>query len=246
MLDVISCYIDLHYYKDTQLYIFMKHSYTAVTSVTLSISFSCLIQWYMPVKVIYCQIIYFRLVIILSFLKAEAVGEMMNNIITDGVYVAIWWMVGLEIGKTWPAGTTSRQWFICTKHKYCKIIWCSHDMCRFVTWLDQQNKNWSENDFYKMWLTAHELLVKWFQGVMFWPCTMIVESHEGRALSTSLCHYNDIIMSVMASQITSLTIVYSTVYSGADQRKHQSFASLAFVQGIHRWPVNSLHKGPVT
>ena len=40
-------------------------------------------------------------------------------------------------------------------------------------------------------------------------------------------------------QITSLTIVYSTVYSGADQRKHQSFASLAFVRGIHRWPVNS-------
>ena len=40
--------------------------------------------------------------------------------------------------------------------------------------------------------------------------------------------------------------VYSTVYSGADQRKHQSSASLAFVRGIHRWPVNSLHKGPVT
>ena len=53
-------------------------------------------------------------------------------------------------------------------------------------------------------------------------------------------------MGVMASQITSLTIVYSTVYSDADQRKHQSFASLAFVRGIHRWPVNSPHKWPVT
>ena len=53
-------------------------------------------------------------------------------------------------------------------------------------------------------------------------------------------------MSSMASQITTLTIVYSTVYSGADQRKHQSSASLAFVRGIHRWPVNSPHKGPVT
>ena len=41
-------------------------------------------------------------------------------------------------------------------------------------------------------------------------------------------------MSAIASQITSLTIVYSTVYSGADQRKHQSSASLAFVWGIHR------------
>ena len=37
-----------------------------------------------------------------------------------------------------------------------------------------------------------------------------------------------------------------TVYSGADQRKHQSSASLAFVRGIHRWPVNSPHEGPVT
>ena len=43
------------------------------------------------------------------------------------------------------------------------------------------------------------------------------------------CHYNDVIMSAMASQIASLTSVYSTVYSGADQRKHQRSASLAFV-----------------
>ena len=53
-------------------------------------------------------------------------------------------------------------------------------------------------------------------------------------------------MSTMACQITSLRIFYSTVYSGADQRKHQSSASLAFVWWIHRWQVNSPHKGPVT
>ena len=53
-------------------------------------------------------------------------------------------------------------------------------------------------------------------------------------------------MSTMASQITSLTLVYSSVHSGADQRKHQSSASLAFVPGIYRWPVNSPHKRPVT
>ena len=53
-------------------------------------------------------------------------------------------------------------------------------------------------------------------------------------------------MGAIASQITSLTIVYSTVYSDADQRKHQSSASLAFVGGIHRGPVNSPHKWPVT
>ena len=53
-------------------------------------------------------------------------------------------------------------------------------------------------------------------------------------------------MSTIASQITSLTIVYSTIYSGADQSKHQSSASLAFVWEIHRGPVNSPHKWPVT
>ena len=59
-------------------------------------------------------------------------------------------------------------------------------------------------------------------------------------------HYSDVIMGAIASQITSLTIVYSAVYSDADQRKHQSSASLAFVGGIHRRPVNSPHKWPVT
>ena len=49
-------------------------------------------------------------------------------------------------------------------------------------------------------------------------------------------------MDTIASQITSLTTVYSTVYSGADQRKHQNSALLAFVRGIHRGPV---HKWPV-
>ena len=53
-------------------------------------------------------------------------------------------------------------------------------------------------------------------------------------------------MDTIASQITSLTIVYSTVYSDADQRKHQSSAPLAFSRGIHRGPVNSPHKWPVT
>ena len=59
-------------------------------------------------------------------------------------------------------------------------------------------------------------------------------------------HYNDVIMGAIASQITSLTIVYPIVYSDADQRKRQSSASLAFVRGIHRGPVNSPHKWPVT
>ena len=59
-------------------------------------------------------------------------------------------------------------------------------------------------------------------------------------------HYSGVIMGAIASQITSLTIVYSTVCSDADQWKHQSSASLAFVWGIHRGPVNSPHKWQVT
>ena len=59
-------------------------------------------------------------------------------------------------------------------------------------------------------------------------------------------HYSDVIIGAIASQITSPTIVYSTVYSDTDQRKHQSSASLAFVWGIHWGPANSPHKWPVT
>ena len=56
-------------------------------------------------------------------------------------------------------------------------------------------------------------------------------------------HDNDVIMGAMVPEITSLTIVYSTIYWGED---HQSSGSLAFVRGIHRWPVNSTPKWPVT
>ena len=52
-------------------------------------------------------------------------------------------------------------------------------------------------------------------------------------------------MGAMASEMTSLTVVYSTVYSGTDQRKHQSSALLAFVREIDRGPVNSPQKAPV-
>ena len=53
-------------------------------------------------------------------------------------------------------------------------------------------------------------------------------------------------MGAIACLITSLTIVYSTIYSDTDQRKNQSSALLAFVRGIHRGPMNSPHKWPVT
>ena len=82
-------------------------------------------------------------------------------------------------------------------------------------------------------------LLKQFTGS--WPTDAITMINQNTAK-----HYNDVIMGAIASQITSLTIVYSIVYSGADQRKHHSSTSLAFVRGIHRGPVNSPHKWPVT
>ena len=88
---------------------------------------------------------------------------------------------------------------------------------------------------YRTRTTVTELLCNKFSFLVSIPC-----------MGVSAFHYNDVVMSAMASQITSLTIVYSTVYLRTDQRKLQSSASLAFVRGIHRWPVNSPHKCPVT
>ena len=58
-------------------------------------------------------------------------------------------------------------------------------------------------------------------------------------------HYSDVIMCAMVSEIIGVLTVNSTVCSGIGQRKHRSFASLAFVRGIHRWQVNSPPKEPV-
>ena len=70
------------------------------------------------------------------------------------------------------------------------------------------------------------------------------DTHLQYILFSLQWHYNG--YDDIVSQSTSLTIVYSIVYSDADQRKHQSSASLAFVRGIHQGPVNSPHKWPVT
>ena len=68
----------------------------------------------------------------------------------------------------------------------------------------------------------------------------------GMSIFLRSCNYNDVIMSAMASQITGVSSVCPTVCSGANQRKHQRSAPLTFVRGIHRWPMDSPQKGPVT
>ena len=99
-------------------------------------------------------------------------------------------------------------------------------------------------------LSSGHLQVQWW---LIWGPACIQDRHlhgASRCKKPTMLwiytHYDDVIMGVIASLITSLPIVYSTVYSDADQRKHQSSASLAFVWGIHRGPVNPPHKWPVT
>ena len=90
---------------------------------------------------------------------------------------------------------------------------------------------------------------KWKSRKNFqWPNSLLSTVWFGITETESVPteHNSDVMIGAMASQITSPTIVYSTIYLGADQRKHQSFASLSFVRGIHRWPVNTPNKLPVT
>ena len=101
-------------------------------------------------------------------------------------------------------------------------------------WTQPSNRKWksleiSPNMWYVLDISDHEYEVQ--------VCT--------NKCGSSI-HYDDVIMTMLASQITSLTVVYSIVYTGVNQRKHQSSAWLAFVREIHRGPVNFPHKWPVT
>ena len=95
-------------------------------------------------------------------------------------------------------------------------------------------------------MVTRSYLAPWFVVLVHWQSLYICPQWYVWFYALYLLHYSDVIMGAIASQITSLPIVYLTVYLGAPQRKLQSSASLAFVRGIHRWPVNSPHKWPVT
>ena len=99
-----------------------------------------------------------------------------------------------------------------------------------------QKESWSEGLVINIWYISHIKRVQ-FSNVM-----LRQQVHSPIEAWWCAYHYS-VILGSIASQITSLTIVYWSVYSGADQRKHQSSA---FVRGIQRTPVTSPHKGPVT
>ena len=140
----------------------------------------------------------------------------------------------------WAKTTASRN----EKH-YSFGIWCGYIRGSTVTTklLSMQRPDWSNlHDMHKA-LDANTRKHQFPFGV----CALyllFINIHS--RCCCSYIHYKDVTMSAISSQITSLISVYSTVYSGTDQRKHQSSASMAFVRGSHRWPVNSPHKWPVT
>ena len=98
------------------------------------------------------------------------------------------------------------------------------------------------------YLVTHIIQGYWFTGTGAIACPVSAKGPRmiWVKLMSTKPHNSGVIMSTVASQITGVSVVYSPVCSAKDQRKHQSFASLAFVMGIHRSPVNSPHKGPVT
>ena len=115
--------------------------------------------------------------------------------------------------------------------------------CSYVKGLHQWSVNYSHEG------TVARKIVPFNDVIMassMHPWTIPTDQSFDDLLFSLLLHYNDVIMGSITSQITSLTNVYSTVHSGADKKKHQSSASMAFVRGIHRGPVNSPHKWPVT
>ena len=123
----------------------------------------------------------------------------------------------------------------------CKIKFCfrkcSHSSQSHWIKITDNNIQWKIYKNWNVYSKKHTWILFYFRSGINWLNTF---RHEQKHF-----YYGDVIMSAMASLITGVSIVCSDVCSGADQRRHQSSASLAFVRGIHRWPVDSPHKGPV-
>ena len=100
-----------------------------------------------------------------------------------------------------------------------------------------------------LWYLTMDWIIVLFNCTQVKMLTRLTPSTRDSYLGThhnahiQIHHYSDVIMSAMASQTTGVSIVCSAVCSGTDQRNHQRSVALAFVRGIHRWPVVPLTKG---
>ena len=155
-------------------------------------------------------------------------GEFPTQMASDAENVSIWWRHHVM------------AYCLMASSHYLKQCWLTINEIRWHSY--EGNVSLNTHDI-------NPLVV--FENFDIWNQNYISHGKINTSLFQALfqlsaLHYSDVIRSAMASQITSLVIVYSTVYWGADQRKHKSSASLAFEMGIHRWSVNSPHKGPAT
>ena len=176
--------------------------------------------------------------------------------VADIKYCILLWISMMFVPIGWSYHGTN------TLHEVCNFIqWGGWNMMPQVTYrCGQEYPNNRSHQFQLVWQNALNIT-----GVIVNNSWLVLNTRSYLCCMTTFCmkygfrttnyrvsdvlftfHYGDVIMGTIASQITSLTVVYSTVYSGADQRKHQSSASLAFLRGIHRGPVNCPHKWPVT
>ena len=170
---------------------------------------------------------------VLSFHVGRNQGIRFWNINSLWPWDAIWWH------RTW---STVLQVMVCcltVPSHYLNQCWLivSEVLCQFyrnVEDISILDINEFENDQFMM--TATSPRVQWVNNMASLFFRLVLSSYQ---------HYSEVIMSIMASQITGVLIVCTTICSGVDQRKHQSFTSLAFVSKIHRWLVNSPHKRPV-
>ena len=146
-----------------------------------------------------------------------------------------------------PNKRSSKQWWGWWFETLSRPLWRHRNGNETVSSLASSIHYWAQRDLFH--------IISWLAMTQFLTYTSLSAEHWSRPGDVYIyiyiyiymyVHYNDVIMGAIASQIISLTIVYSTVYSDADQGKHQSSASLAFVRKIHRWTVNSPHKWPVT
>ena len=167
-------------------------------------------------------------------------GQWFDKIIK--LFISLWPSDAIWHNKTWSTLVQVMARCLTARSHYLNQCWL---IVSEVLWhsLRRVHSKYSDISYWDLFkYHAAKIITSFSQASL-----AELNCNENRWPSTNTeLHYNDVIMGTIASQITRLTIVYSTVYSDADQRKYQSSASLAFVRGIHRRPVNTPHKWPVT
>ena len=158
-----------------------------------------------------------------------------------------------------PAGTKPLPEVILTYHQMCVLIAISQEVLMIlihnIGYTFEMDPSYQSQNALDKYPTMHHYVTEMCRTCTEW-CNMgylsigyyyhtshgpMSELTLGQTYGAS--HHDDVIMRAIASLITDVSIVYATVRSGADQRKNQSSSSRAFVRGIHRWTVNSRHKG---